>query len=238
MGYTKPFLFCFLFVLLFVFTNFISYTQTLDENRAGSWLVISGNNKIHERWSIPTVGILRHHDILEQYEFAFFRTGVSYQLNPSSTFTTGVAHLSSKNYTGSEEFKNATQFWVYEEYTLKMKAFSHRWRLETRWKKNAESLHINNRVRYRLLYIKPLSKNTYIKSFNEIFLNLERPLFNQNRAYIGLGHILTPSIKLDIGYLKNHFKTSDHDVIRMGVTFKTDFTKKDIAQLTATHSKQ
>lgn len=236
MEYRKLFSCRFFFIVLFIFTKSISYTQTLDENRSGSWLVISGNNKIHERWSIPTVGILRHHDMFEQYEFAFFRTGISYQFSKSSIFTTGVAYLRSKNYTGSEEFKNASQFWVYEEFTLKKNAVSHRWRLETRWKKNAENLHINNRIRYRLQYNRSFYKNVYIKSFNEIFLNLERPLFNQNRFYIGLGQTLTPSIKIDVGYLKNHFKNSDHNVIRMGITFKTNFTKKEVAQLTSTYN--
>lgn len=233
MGCAKRFP-CFVFFVAFFLSTTISYTQTNNENRSGSWLVLHGNNKIHENWSIPIVGILRHHDLFEKYEFAFVRTGVSYKLNESSTFTTGVAFLSSKNYTGSQEFKNATQFWVYEQYTLKSKSktniISHRWRLETRWKKSVNDLHINNRVRYRFQYIKPIYKNVHIKSFNELFLNLESPLFNQNRFYIGLGQTLSPSVKIDIGYLKNHFKNDDHDVVRMSLTFKTDFTKREVAQ--------
>jgi hypothetical protein len=224
------------FAAFFSLINTILHGQDNSENRSGSWLVVDGNNKIHKNWSIPIVGILRHHDIFEKYEFAFIRTGVTYQFNEASTFTTGIAFLSSKNYTGSEDFKNATQFWVYEQYTLTSKSkgniISHRWRLETRWKKNADELHINNRIRYRFQYMKPIYKNIHIRSFNELFFNLESPLFNQNRFYIGLGQTLSPSIKIDIGYVKNHFSNSDHDAIRMSLTFKTDFTKNEVAELT------
>ena len=235
MGCAKRFP-CFVFFAAFFFlSNTTSYAQTNNENRSGSWLVLHSSNKVSKNWSIPVVGILRHHDMFEKYEFAFIRTGISYQLNQSSSFTTGVAFLSSKNYTGSQDFKNATQFWVYEQYTLtsrsKTNIISHRWRLETRWKKNADDLHINNRLRYRFQYVKPIYKNVHIKTFNELFLNLENPLFNQNRFYIGLGQTLSPSIKIDIGYLKNHFKNDAHDVVRMSLTFKTDFTKREVAEL-------
>ncbi|MEP5914321.1 MAG: DUF2490 domain-containing protein [Flavobacteriaceae bacterium] len=230
MGYPKLLPFCFFLILFLVASNFFSNAQSLKENKSGSWLVLSGNNKVHDRWSIPTVGILRHHDIFQQYEFAFVRTGISYKISQASTFTTGVAYLNSKTYMESTAINRASQFWIYEEYALKTKLFSHRWRLETRWKKNIENLQVNNRVRYRIQYSQLLYKKIYLKSFNELFFNLNGPLFDQNRLYMGLGQILTPSVKIDIGYLKNHFKSSAHDVIRMGLTFKTDLTKKEIAQ--------
>ncbi|AWX45040.1 hypothetical protein HME9304_02048 [Flagellimonas maritima] len=230
MGCAKRFPFILFFIAFSILPKTTFYGQSNDEERSGSWVVLYGDNKIHEKWSIPTVGILRHHEIFEKYEFAFIRTGISYKLSKSSTLTTGIAYLSSRNYTGSEEFRNATQFWVYEEYALKTKLFSHRFRLETRWKKNADDLHINNRLRYRFQYITPIYKNVHLRTFNEYFVNLEKPLFNQNRFYVGLGQTITPSIKVDIGYLKNHFQKSDHDVVRMSLIFKTDFTKKDVAQ--------
>lgn len=228
MGHSNPFLISFLVVTLLFSSNFASMAQTLDENKSGSWLVISGSNKILERWSIPTVGILRHHEMFEQYEFAFIRTGVSYHVGRKSKLTAGIAYLNSKDY--AEISKSASQFWIYEEYTLKMNSFSHRLRLETRWKKRQENLSINHRVRYRLLYTRSLYGKMYIKSFNELFLNINGPIFDQNRFYVGIGRTLTPSLKIDIGYLKNNFRHSDNDVVRMGLTFKTDFTKKEMAQ--------
>ncbi|MEM7485284.1 MAG: DUF2490 domain-containing protein [Bacteroidota bacterium] len=237
MGGAKQFPFFIFFIAFFTLTNTTSYGQGDSENRSGSWLVLYGTNKVHEKWSVPLVGILRHHDMFEKYEFAFVRTGLSYKINNSSALTAGVAYLSSKNYTGSEEFQNATQFWVYEEYSLKSKSkrnkISHRWRFETRWKKNANNVRVNNRLRYRFQFIRPLYKNVHFRTFNEFFINIEPQLFNQNRFYIGLGQTITPSLKVDIGYLKNHFDKSDHDVVRMSLTFKTDFTKKDMAHNTA-----
>lgn len=209
-------------------------SQYTNENVSGSWLIISGKNKIHDKWSIPVVGILRHNAMFETYGFSFVRTGLSYELNTASTLTGGVAYLDSRNLDELQEVETVSQFWLYGEYDLANKfkkgSLSHRWRLENRWITDDQGTAFNQRARYRLQYVRPVHKNTYIKAFNEVFFNLEEPIFNQNRFFIGVGQTLSPSIKVDIGYFKINLNDSDFDLIRMGLSFTTDFTKQDMVR--------
>lgn len=211
------------------------FAQGFDENRSGSWLEFAGTNKIHEDWSIPIVGILKHKDVLETYDFSFLRTGISYQLAPSLICTGGVAILNSNAYTHDQDVVVTSQFWIYEEVTLKSTVepyqLSHRWRLENRWITKEQGTTFNNRFRYRLQYSQPIYGKTFIKTSNEIFLNLKGHIFNQNRFYLGIGQELSPSFKVEIGYLKNHFKSSHFDAISMGIGFKLDFTHADVVQI-------
>ncbi|WP_420602895.1 DUF2490 domain-containing protein [Flagellimonas sp.] len=234
MGYTKLPLSLISVLTFFICT--VDYAQLPHDGSSGSWLEVYGNNKIGDNWSIPIAGILRHNEMLEKYDFSFIRTGISYQLSKSSIFTGGVAFLVSKNYSEIHETTKTYQYWVYEQFALKSKfkrnIISHRWRLENRWIKSDQKKHWNNRFRYRLQFVRPIYNDTYVKSFNEIFLSLDHSFFNQNRFYIGFGQILSPAIHIEIGYLKNHFKYSDRNFIRMAVTFRTKFSPKEIAQNT------
>lgn len=233
MWYAKR-LFYQLSLIVSIFFCYVLNGQYTNENVSGSWLVISGQNKIHEKWSVPVIGILRHNAMFETYGFSFVRTGLSYRLNTASTFTGGMAYLDSRNRDELQEVETVSQFWLYGEYDLtskfKKSSLSHRWRLENRWITNDQETDFNQRLRYRLQYVRPLHKNTYIKAFNESFFNLEEPIFNQNRFFVGVGQTLSPAIKVDIGYFKIHLNDSDFDLIRMGLTFTTDFIKKDVAR--------
>ena len=226
-----------LFVLSFLIALSVKntlYGQTENEGHPGSWTVISGNTEIHEDWSIPVVCILKHNEMLDKYGFSFIRTGVTRQLTKSSKLTGGISFLNSSKYGENETIKNSTQLWFYGEYVLNTNLgkdlLGQRIRWENRRTLNSENANHNNRVRYRLQYIKPIKSNIYIRSFNELFLNLKGSSFDQNRFYIGIGQRLTHSLKLDLGYMKRHFKTSGEDMVRMELTFSLDLTKNDLAQ--------
>ncbi|MDC6367118.1 MULTISPECIES: DUF2490 domain-containing protein [Flavobacteriaceae] len=233
MRYTKRY--CILLLFLIFLTNFPSevYGQLENEKHTGTWMVFSGNTKIHENWRIPTIGILTHQDMLENYNFSFFRTGISYQASKSSTLTGGVAFLNSSSYSEENIVKNSSQIWFYGEYTFKTKLgediLAQRVRLENRRKIHSENPNVNNRLRYRLQYVKPINSKTYLRSFNELFLHLEGTAFDQNRLYIGMGQKLSKSLKMDIGYLKRFFKNSNEGMVRMELTFNVDLTKNDLA---------
>ena len=196
-----------------------------------SWLVLNGNHKIHSNWTVPTVMILRHHDMFEAYEFSFFRSGITYRTGEKSRLGTGFAYLDANSYQHNDVPEKASQFWWYAEYShtlrLSRNNISQRLRQETRWISTPDRSYVNPRLRYRIQFTKPIGTSFYVKSFNEIFLNLEGPLFNQNRFYIGFGQKIASGTTLDIGYLKNHFTSSQRDVLRVCLSFRTDFTKKD-----------
>ncbi|MEM9646922.1 MAG: DUF2490 domain-containing protein [Bacteroidota bacterium] len=222
-------------LLFFLFFTCISIGQNFDENRSGSWLEFSGVGKIGENWSIPLAGILKHRDAFDTYDFSFIRTGISYKTGPSTVFTPGIAFLNANSFTDNDAISVTSQFWVYEEFSVfsnqERHAFSHRWRLEHRWIRNNKSTEFNHRVRYRLQYKTPIQGDLYFKTCNEIFLNTKGHAFNQNRFFIGVGQTLSESIQIDLGLLKNHFRTSQFGAVRMGIYFKLDFTASEVAQI-------
>ncbi|MEO9892246.1 DUF2490 domain-containing protein [Aurantibacter sp.] len=222
-----------LVILCLMLTSF-NYGQKDRESIVGSWVVISGNNKISNRLSIPTVGILRHYKMFENYEFSFFRTGLTYKVNNNFYVSGGAAYLDSDPYVESATAMPNRQIWIYEEVTylskIKKVSISNRVRLESRWISNSENIYVNDRIRYRLQGKFPLTENFYLKSYNEIFINLKSPYFNQNRFFCGLGYRFSKNLLLDIGYLNNHFDSGNYDRLRMAVYFKTDFTKKKLSR--------
>jgi len=209
------------------------FCQNSEEDDYGSWLVLCGNAKIHKDWSIPAVGIIRHHHMLDKYGFFFFRTGASYKISKASRFTGGFALLNSNSYLEPNDVVNTNQLWIYGEYTLKTKfnqnTFAHRLRFENRRLINTDHLNVNNRIRYRLQYTRPIYKDVYVKAFNEVFLNLEGKAFGQNRIFLGVGRELSPNLKVDIGYFNRSFKNYREDMIRLGLYFNIDLTKNDLA---------
>ncbi|MBO0322981.1 DUF2490 domain-containing protein [Muricauda sp. CAU 1633] len=235
MGFTKCYFSVLCSVVLLIASQNCLYGQDFSEHQPGSWFVLSGNTKIHEQWSIPTVAIIKNNTIWENYGFSFVRTGASFNLDASSTFTGGVAFLNMNSYTDTTSPKNSSQFWIYGEYSLKSKfgksSISQRWRVENYRPIHSENASPNNRVRYRLQFVRPVHKNVYFKCYNEIILNLEEETFNQNRLFIGMGQKLTPSLSMDIGYLNRQFSKVREDMVQVGLSFYIDLTKKDLALL-------
>jgi len=207
--------------------------QNSEENEYGSWLVLCGTAKIHEDWSIPAVGIIRHHQMLDKYGFFFFRTGASYKISKASTFTGGFALLNSNSYLEPNDVVNTNQLWLYGEYSLKSKfndnSLAHRVRFENRRLIHKDDPKVNNRIRYRLQYVRPIYKDIYFKAFDELFLNLEGEAYSQNRIFVGIGRQITPSLKVDIGYFNRMFKNYREDMIRLSLSFNIDLIKKDLA---------
>jgi|GEM_PF-1869004 len=211
----------------------LGYTQNSEENEYGSWLVLCGTAKVHEDWSIPAVGIIRHHQMLDKYGFFFFRTGASYKISKASTFTGGVALLNSNSYLEPNDVVNTNQFWLYGEYNLQTEfndnSLAHRIRLENRRLIKTEAPKANNRIRYRLQYVRPIYKDIYFKAFDELFLNLKGNAYGENRVFIGVGKQLAPNLKADIGYFNRRFKNYREDMVRLSLNFNIDLTKDDWA---------
>ncbi len=203
------------------------YAQIDNRDLLGSWTVLSVNNKIANDWSIPIVGISRHYELFNNYEFLFIRSGLTYKAKNNLFLTIGSAFLDSEPYANSNKTNYSTQFWIYEEASfskkLKNATLFNRVRLETRWINRTSNKKINNRLRYRLQYAQPIYRDLYIKIFNEIFLNIETHDFNQNRFFYGLGYALTKKFKIELGYLKNHFKNDHYNRFRIAIIITNNF---------------
>jgi len=98
--------------------------------------------------------------------------------------------------------------------------------LESAWTRQEPEYALAHRLRYRLKLEHPLYRKLYLTSFNEIFINLKKPYFNQNRLHMGFGYVLQPDIKVEAGYFKNHFNRLHFDRIRFGFVFNTSILSR------------
>ena len=215
-------------ITLLLFTIPLS-SQDLNENDWGSWVVLYGTNKISKSFNIITEFRLHNYEVFKDLDNRFIRTGLNYQIDPGVSVTAGYIY----QYSETNDNTSVSENRAYEEITLKNKirklSIAHRYRIEHRWINKNGNTDFSNRMRYRLMFSYPLFDKFYGKFFDEVFINLQEPIFNQNRLHLGLGYAFDPHLKLEIGYLKNHFSSTNYDILRIGVSFNTDLSKKPIA---------
>ena len=215
-------------IIPLLFTFSLS-SQDLNENDWGSWVMLYGNNKISNSFNVITEFRLHNYEVFKDLDNQFIRTGLNYQIASGVSITTGYIHQYSETIDNTSVSENRP----YEEITLKNKikklSISHRYRIEHRWINRNGSTDFSNRMRYRLMLSHPLFDKFYVKFFDEIFINLQEPIFNQNRLHVGLGYTFDPNFKLELGYLKNHFSSINYDILRIGILFNTDLRKKPIS---------
>lgn len=203
--------------------------QDLNEEDWGSWVMLYGTNKISNDFDVITEFRLHHYKIFNDLDNQFMRLGLTYELTPGISVTAGYIH----QYSHTRDNISVSENRPYEELTLKNKfkkfKIAHRYRLEHQWINILGSTKFNNRFRYRFRITHPLSEHFYLMAMNELFLNFQDPIFNQNRMQIGLGYACGPNLKLELGYLKNHFNATNFDILRIGIIFNTDLRKKPIS---------
>ncbi|TAI47109.1 DUF2490 domain-containing protein [Flagellimonas allohymeniacidonis] len=233
MGGAEQLTYSSLFTLFFTLTFVCLHGQDFKDDHSDSWYIVVNDSQLNERWSIPTIGIIRYHDVFENREFSFISSGLRYSTQKNSSFTLGVAYLNAETHEQPLIDTASSQIWLFESFTIKHPLvrglIDQRFRLESRWIQNSTEDFFTNRIRYRIQYIRPIYKKTFLRMFNELFVNLDESFFNQNRFYVGFGQKLSKTFTFDMGYLKNHFPNENRDVLRMCLTITSDFKKKDLA---------
>ncbi|NJY61360.1 DUF2490 domain-containing protein [Salinimicrobium sp. CDJ15-81-2] len=216
------------FFPLLLFHSLLLTAQNPEE-LLGTWTEVIGQNYISEKWSIPTTAILQHYEVLDKFQFILLRSGVNYHFSSKASAAVGYDYFYSEGISG--EMTNL-QHRVWEELSLKSNFsawnIGHRFRFESTWTRQEPEYSLAYRLRYRLKLEHPLYKKWYVTGFNEIFINLKEPVFNQNRLHLGVGYAFHPDLKFELGYFKNHFRQAHYDRIRIGIVFRTRmFSRKE-----------
>jgi len=66
-----------------------------------------------------------------------------------------------------------------------------------------------------------LTSEFSLSVFDEVFLNLQRPVFSQNRLYFGMGYQATPLLNVQLGYMKNHFSNANFNRVVVTLWYNT-----------------
>lgn len=205
----------------------LGFSSTAKADRQDSnghlWLGYIGDHPWKDSpWGLHLEAQARWSELGQQEQQYLIRPGINYQLTKQTAFSLGYAHIKSYPYgdfPAIHEFPEH-RFWqqVSHQATWLGLDWTHRLRLEQRWigemardlegRWDVENWREENRLRYMLRATLPLvpSKETYLFCSNEIFLNFGKQVqgneFDQNRAFVGIGHKLTPTTRLELGYME------------------------------------
>ncbi len=205
----------------------ISVAQNNGEEEWGAWYMYFGTNKISEKLSIHSEAQFRFYETTSNFNQLLLRTGLNYHINPDAIVTLGYGYISTDG--TFEEFPNeinTKENRIFQQLILKNKVgefhFEHRYRLEQRFIDFGETSDTQHRARYRLQVTLPLTDTFFVNVYDEVFLNLQDQVFGQNRLYAALGLHITENSSMQIGYLKNHFNSSNFDRIQLGIFINPD----------------
>ena len=205
----------------------ISVAQNNGEEEWGAWYMYFGTNKISEKLSIHSEAQFRFYETTSNFNQLLLRTGLNYHINPDAIVTLGYGYISTDG--TFEEFPNeinTKENRIFQQLILKNKVgefhFEHRYRLEQRFIDFGETSDTQHRARYRLQVTLPLTDTFFVNVYDEVFLNLQDQVFGQNRLYMALGVHITDNSSLQLGYLKNHFNSSNFDRIQLGIFINPD----------------
>ncbi|WP_179353568.1 DUF2490 domain-containing protein [Winogradskyella vidalii] len=225
---------------LFIFLLSLSATTVfsqIDESQTGAWYMYFYKHQLKEgQWGIQGDFQYRDWQGIGDKEQLLLRSGITYSpKNADITFTLGYGNITSGDYGESDEESYENR--IYQEALIPQKVgnrfyFTHRFRYEQRFVENQD---FRTRYRYNLFLNIPLNKtqlepkSIYAALYNEIFINgstdigdgNEVEIFDRNRTYLGLGYVLNPNIRFQLGWMnqktvnwgKGQLQLSMHHII-------------------------
>lgn len=194
-----------------------------QDSNGNLWLNYVGDHPIvGSKWGIHLEAQERRSDLGDDRQQLLLRPGMNYQLNPSTMLSFGYCHVETYpygDYPALHEFPEH-RLWQQVSHTTSWLGldWTHRLRLEQRWIGemeqygdggwNVEHWRFENRLRYMLRTTIPLtpSKKTYLAFSDEVFFNFGSNVdgndFDQNRAFIGIGHKINDTTKVELGFME------------------------------------
>ncbi|WP_088341987.1 DUF2490 domain-containing protein [Robiginitalea sediminis] len=219
---------------LLLFCLILNPLQAQDngEDELGAWYMYFGTNRVSERWSIHSEAQFRFYDLASNFNQLLLRTGANYHISDRAIATLGYAYIwTDPTFEDGPalpdriaEHRIFQQFLLYNQ--VGRFRFEHRYRLEQRFLDFDGPTDTQHRARYRLQVTYPLGDTYFLNAYDEVFINLQEPLFGQNRLYLALGARLSPALSLQAGYLLNSFTGADYHRLQLGVFFNPDLRKK------------
>lgn len=184
-----------------------------QQSELGAWYAYFGSNPI------PSSNFNWHNEIqyrnfnaIGNLDQLLLRTGIGYNLSPqNNNILLGYGYIHNNAYLNpleSEERKKFGEHRLFQQFltrqTFSRVGIQHRYRFEQRFFSND----FKTRFRYFLNVTIPVNKPSlstnaiYFSSYNEIFINTEKNLFDRNRTFVGVGYVLQKDLRFDIGFMR------------------------------------
>ena len=216
--------------ILITFTN--ANAQETGEDEWGAWYMYFGTNRITDKLSIHSEAQFRFYEVAGTFNQLLLRTGLNYHLTENAIATIGYGYINTDGtFADIPNEENSDEHRIFEQFILKNEVgkvkFEHRYRLEQRFISTQFDDFTEHRARYRLQLTYPINDKWFLNVYDEVFINLQEPIFGQNRLYGAIGYNVKSNFSIQLGYLKNHFTGRNFDRLQLGVIFNTDFRKKE-----------
>lgn len=185
-----------------------AFSQDPGPASFGFWPGYYGHGAINQRWGVWGEIQPRMYDFQGDLEQLLTRVAVTYKLTPDgqAQVAQGYGYIRSEPYINGTEDKRVTEeHRVYQQLILRQRwsrfYLQHRYRLEERF------LQDDFRVRFRYflggnfcLNKKEMTKGTaYLSFYDEVFLHADKPVFDRNRLYAGVGYAIGKTLRLEAG---------------------------------------
>ena len=183
------------------------------------WLNYVGDHPLFGGpWGVHLEIQNRREDWGDEWQQLLIRPGINYTISPTLSVSAGYGYVKTYPYGELPVAHAFDEHRLWEQVICKMNLlgleWQHRLRLEQRWieEQNKAGDTTNwrgeNRLRYMLRTNIPITqdKKTYVAVWDEVFLNFGGNIlknnFDQNRAFIGIGRKLTPTTRLEVGFME------------------------------------
>ena len=209
--------------LFFVLLLSQSVYSQIDDDKMGAWYMYFFNTTFNDGpWGAQGDVQYRNWNLGGDLEQLLLRGGLTYQGKDSNIkFTLGYGNITTGVYGDNSDTSSESRIYQEALYPVKFgKRFytNHRFRYEQRF---VEGQDFRTRYRYNLFLNIPLNneaitpKTYYIALYNELFINGQRDIgdnrsvafFDRNRFYYGIGYVIKPGYKVQLGVMKQTTNT-------------------------------
>ncbi|MBK7885195.1 MAG: DUF2490 domain-containing protein [Chitinophagaceae bacterium] len=210
-----------------------SKTSVAQKNDLGNWFIYFGNQQINKKFNWHNEVQYRNFNFAGDLEQLLIRTAIGYNLTENNNnVQLGYAFIHSQPYTSGTDKKTfLNEHRIYQQFITRQNIgrayIQHRYRIEERFSKD----NFRMRGRYFLSLNLPINNKTIIKNtvyaslYNEIFLNMEKPVFDRNRVYAGMGYAINNYLRLETGLMYQLLENSQRP--QWQVIFSTIYLLKN-----------
>ena len=191
------------------------FAQTRHDNNANAWFQYFGDHPVAKsKWGIHLEGQWRRANLGGTWQQLLLRPAINYQLTKNVSISGGYGFVYSHPYGDFPAARSNPEHRIFEQLQINKRVwkleFANRFRLEQRNIGMATGgYRYENRVRYQARTTVPLKlgdgKN-YIALADEIKFNfgknVEKNVFDQNRAYVALGRDLGHQTRFEAGFME------------------------------------
>ena len=204
-------------LILLVFCSLNKVMAQVDEAQTGAWYMYFYNHQFKDsQWGIQGDFQYRDWQGFGDMEQLMLRSGLTLTPKDSGVkFTLGYASITTGQFGESDDTVSENR--IYQEALMSQKIgnrfyLTHRFRYEQRF---VDDQDFRTRYRYNLFLNVPINKKDlspkaiYASFYNELFINGQTDigdsrtveLFDRNRTYIGMGYVLNPKIRFQLGWM-------------------------------------